>query len=236
MSWKNIGKAGSLFEVNYLPSTEGMSQVSEFLSRVVQEFAQTCVTFEQVVGELPFTYRERQTQSVLLPAIAKVAQAAFVEVPVSRKIKRELRSGRLDYWVYYEPYVFLVEVKQSWQLIGSSKIRESTQGTWKKAFEQLKSISKAEAEGLSFEDTKWLKIAMLIVPGYQASKNAEELKPVERKEVERSYRVVMDNLSPAPNWGCAWALPSELQSVTEYLDGRKEIYPGVGIFTNVESL
>lgn len=85
MSWEKIGKAGDLFEVNHLPSTKGMLQVSEFLSQVAQEFAQSCVTFEKVVGELPFIYRERQTQSILLPAIAKIAKAAFVEVPVSRK-------------------------------------------------------------------------------------------------------------------------------------------------------
>lgn len=236
MSWKNVGKAGKLFEVNHLPSTEEMSQVSEFLSRVTQEFARSCVTFEQAVGELPFVYRERQTQSILLPAIAKVANAAIVELPVSRKVKREVRSGRLDYWVYYEPNVLLLEVKQSWQLIGGSKIRKGTQAAWTQALKQLKSISKAEAEGLSFEDSKWLKIAMLVLPGYQASKEAEKLKPVELKEIERSYQVVMDRLLPPPNWSCMWALPAELQRVTEYWNERKEIYPGVGIFVRVEGL
>jgi hypothetical protein len=100
----------------------------------------------------------------------------------------------------------------------------------------LKSISKAEAEGLSFEDGKWLKIAMLVLPGYQASKEGGKLKPVEQKEVEQSYQVVIERLSPRPNWSCIWALTAELQTITEYLNGRKEIYPGVGIFVRVEGL
>lgn len=129
-----------------------------------------------------------------------------------------------------------MEVKQSWQLIGGSKIRKSTREAWKKAFEQLKSISKTEADELSFEDTEWLKLAMLIVPGYQASTKAEKLKPLGQREVEHSYRVVMNNLSPTPKWSCVWALPPELQEITEYVNGRKEIYPGVGIFSTVESL
>lgn len=238
MRWEEMGKAGSLLEINHLSPAKKMVLVAKFLLQVSQEFARSCVTFEQATGELPFIYRERQTQSILLPAIAKVGKAAFVEVPVQRKIKRDLRSGRLDYWVYYKQFVFLIEVKQSWQAIRSAKMRKNTQKAWKMAFEQLKSISKTEADELNLENTKVLKIAMLVAPGYQASQQAEKLKPMERKEVKRSYQVVTDNLSPPPNWSCVWALPPQLQKQTiiHYFDGRKEIYPGVGIFTNVESL
>jgi hypothetical protein len=236
MSWRTIKNAGYFLEKNNLTQEDGMNKAAIFLQQIVEEFARACVKFYGVVEELPFIYRERQIHSMLLPAIAKVAQAAFVEQPITRKIKRKSQYGWIDYWVYYEPFVFLIELKHGWHALNSQKIRGATYQCWKKAIEQTKAISKAEAKALCIDPDKVLKMAMLIVPCYQSSQSKDYLIPLDKAKITEVHEFLVNNLSPAPNWSCMWALHKKLQTVVEFEDNRNEIYPSVGIMVRAETL
>jgi hypothetical protein len=100
--------------------------VRQFLTSTAETFCKQSVSFYETIGEFPFTYRERQLHSALFPAIAKVADAAFMEQPVSRKSKTASNFGWLDYWVNFHTSVFLIELKHSWNSLRTDAISDKT--------------------------------------------------------------------------------------------------------------
>lgn len=73
--------------------------------------------------DFPFTYRERQLDSLILPCISSLCDGiAIAEYPVRRKSKRSDErerntSGRIDYWCIYKGYSIVIEVKHSYDYI-----------------------------------------------------------------------------------------------------------------------
>ena len=86
---------------------------------MVVAFAKKCCSYVDVVGELPFIYRERQINSLVAPPIMANADAALMEHPITRKAKGVPSHGWLDYWVLYKSTVFLIELKHAWKTLDS---------------------------------------------------------------------------------------------------------------------
>lgn len=235
MAWETVREAGYLFEKNNLKG-KGMIKSRKFLYSVTKAFAKSCVDYFNVTGELPFIYHERQIHSALLPSIAKVSEAAFMEQPVTRKGKGSSSHGWVDYWVMYGNYTFLIEVKHAWCSVTSGEIRKSTQKAYSQALEQLKRISSSEASRLSGTGIRLAKIALAVFPFYQASKNKDKLAPITDKEkIEEIHDFLVTDLTPSPNWSCMWLLHERLQEIESYDNDRYEIYPCVGIIAQVDN-
>lgn len=85
--------------------------------------------------DFPFTYRERQLDSLILPCISSLCDGiAIAEYPVRRNCKRigeELDNthGRIDYWCIYRGFTFVVEVKHSYDYV-HGETNESTTSRW----------------------------------------------------------------------------------------------------------
>ncbi|HHW41619.1 MAG TPA: hypothetical protein GXX19_10830 [Syntrophomonadaceae bacterium] len=170
-----------------------------------------------------------------MPSIAKVADAALMEQPVTRNTKGSSSHGWLDYWAMYGNTVFLIEVKHAWCSVTSGVIKKSTQDAYSKALLQLKRISSSEASDLS-GGSSFIKIALAVVPFYQASKNKDKLIPITDKEkIEEVHNNLVAGLTPPPNWSCIWLLHERLQKPVEYDDGRHELYPFVGVIAQVDN-
>lgn len=107
-------------------------------------------------ADYPFTYQERQLDSILLPELSKLCNGyVFTEYPVTRNCKKKgleanNSKGRIDYWCIYKGYSFAIELKHSYDNYNTEKTKEETLRRWKTMnFYQLHSIKK---ELKSFEE------------------------------------------------------------------------------------
>lgn len=80
--------------------------------------------------DFPFTYRERQLDSILLPELSALCKGlAFAEYPITRNSKKkghevDNSKGRIDYWCIYKDYSFVIEVKHSYDNFHSNKTND----------------------------------------------------------------------------------------------------------------
>lgn len=236
MSWKTINNTGYFLEKSHLPQEKGMKKTATFLHQMTKQFANNCSRYYDVVDDLPFTYQERQIHSMLLPAIAKISQATLVEQPIKRKSNGNSQHGWIDYWVYYEPFVFMIELKYGIQAINYSKVWKRTNSSWGNANEQIRSISKSSAKSIWTDTSKIIKIAAMIVLYYQSSTKADKLRPLDKTEVIDAHEFLVNNISPTPNWNCLWSLHKKFQKVNDFKNDAYEIYPSVGIVAKVTTL
>lgn len=204
----------------------------DFLNKVARTFALSCCKYFDTTGELPFIYRERQINSILLPSISKVANATFMEHPIMREGRA---YGWLDYWAFYGNTTLLIEVKHAWFSISSKKVRKTTKGAYSAALKQLDMISPAVARDLSYLGDNIVKIALIVIPFYKQSMNITRLTTITAKDdVEAIYNRLLTGLSPTLNWSCIWLLHERLQKPVEYGD-RHEIYPLVGLVAQIDN-
>ena len=83
--------------------------------------------------DLPFTYKERQLDSILLPELSRLCNGIVIaEYPITRKIwgEPEESKGRTDYWCIYKNYSFSIELKHSYHNIDSKKTTKRTIHCW----------------------------------------------------------------------------------------------------------
>lgn len=227
MLWKTLRNTGSILEDNSLSQKHGFKKARSFLQGVADEFARNCARYHDYVGELPFIYQERQMQTVLLPAVSKVGSAVLAEQPVIRKTNQGRSSGRIDYWVLYGNYVFLIEFRHAWFSARSRKVRRETGRKWNGVIEQIDSISSEDAKALCVYSDKVFKIGLFLVPCYVSRKQKSILRPLPESSADGPFGIWRQYLSPEPNWRCVWTLHERLQREHEFEDGRKEIYPFV---------
>ena len=230
-NWKTLREIGYIASQDRLSRVRGGAKAATFLDRVVDEFAKGSRKYCKLAGELPFIYRERQTNSALLPAIAKIADAALTETPVIRHHQDYSGYGRVDYWAAYDGIDLYIEVKHCWQAVSSGEIRQKTATTWNDLAGQLASLP-VDLNEYTLSGQA-LKVALLVVPCYRSSKDEEKLQPVNRDETTDIWYLIRDNLhDPAPNWSCIWYLHKELQKPLAYED-RYEVYPRVVFVAHV---
>lgn len=88
-------------------------------------------------ADYPFTYRERQLDSILLPELSKLCNGyVFTEYPVTRNCKKKEfeatnSKGRIDYWCIYKGYSFAIELKHSYENYNTDRTKEETRRRWK---------------------------------------------------------------------------------------------------------
>jgi hypothetical protein len=231
-NWLTLRSIGALQFQDNLTDGPAIRNVRQFLTSTAETFCKQSVSFYKTVGEFPFTYRERQLHSALFPAIAKVADAAFMEQPVSRKSKTASNFGWLDYWVKYHTSVFLIELKHSWNSLRTGAISDRTQNLWTEAMEQLREIDAGEASELSLSARSTAKIALMVIPFFQTSSSESNLENFEQAEIIKAYTDLIEELSPKPDWSCLWLLHKRLDEPFDFGD-RFEKYPAVAIVAKV---
>ena len=129
---------------------EGFKIAKELIENLFFDMAKLCTKYiNERFCDLPYTYRERQLDSVLLPALSKLCNSmVFAELPVKRECNNrhfniEESSGRLDYWCIYKGYSFVIELKHSYDCFTTPNTREGVvTERWLKMNEQLQSLDK----------------------------------------------------------------------------------------------
>lgn len=238
MTWQTLRNAGYLMEIDNLKDGPGIRNTRNFLQNLAKTFVSSCIHYYDKTGELPFIYRERQINSIILPSIAKVSDAVFMEQPIKRQNKQKFSQGWLDYWVLYGTTALLIELKHSWCSVKSNKVRKVTQGAWSTAIKQLDNITEEQAEDLSITSNT-VKIAMMVVPFYKASTKKENLTPIPKEGIMEIHCNLVNKITSEPkykpNWSCIWSLHEKIQKPVQYDDGRYELYPCVSILVRVNN-
>ncbi len=240
MRWKTVKNCGKVSKISMIEGGPG-SGISRFLLYESSiSFIKACTQYYNFVGEFPFTYSERQLNSVLLPAFVDNSDSVFLEQPVSRKKRRHKpTTGRLDYWIAYGDTVFLVELKHSWGVMESPRINEITKKKWKDGISQIRSMKKSDVTDISIKGDKVIKMVLMIMPFYvSTTKDKKSLKRYNIKDIEKKHKTTLSDLNPEPHWSLTWYLHDKLQKpqLYDYKKTRFEKYPMLEIFAFIEKL
>ncbi len=127
---KNIGE---IYFYDEIKDEANSRKSRKFLKRLFEDFAEKCKKYFDITEDLPYTYREKQLHSVLVPVIDNIADAILVEHPTSRKKRGyELSHGWIDYWVKCGNIIFLIELKHSYSGLKSKEFKKNHKknGKW----------------------------------------------------------------------------------------------------------
>lgn len=236
MTKETVGEIGSVFEYDNLLAGPGMPEAKAFLQQFSRTLVEMCAKFYDTIKDLPIE-GEAQMQSVILPAMYQVANAVYAEQRVNRRQhKNQPSSGRLDYWVYYEEFVFLIELKFCWVTNYQSPVSLRILDAWAETLAQLDAVTKWESRDLAMRDNKVLKIAMLMAPGYQWASNKSGLKLPTEEEVAKGHKKLLKDLSPRVNWSYMWLLSDRLRWYQLDDGAGHELFPYLGIMTRVMNI
>lgn len=232
MDWVTLRGVGRMRTMDSVRDGKNMRKTRDLLQGVSRNFARGCVSYHDVVGEWPFVYGERQLHSILIPAIAKHADAVFLEQPISRKSIDAENHGWLDYWVLYRDVVFLIELKHAFFSIASGKLSDRQRKLWSQAIAQLEGISSSQAQEIAHAGGI-VKIALMVLPFSRFSKHESRMVVHGESQMDQYISSVTGALDPHPDWACLWLLHEELQRYEEVTDGY-EIYPAVCLTAKIE--
>ena len=228
------------FSENY--EGESFIVAKELVNNLFFDMAKLCTKYSnKIFCDLPYTYRERQLDSVLLPALSKLCNSmVFAELPVKRKCNNrnfniEESSGRLDYWCIYKGYSFVIELKHSYDCFTTPNTREGVvTERWLKMNEQLQSLDK-EIKHYE-ENTKGvIKIGLHIITSYSDKAPNNQLYLQFQDSIPMTFERMQKDLckrktSLKPNLMICWKIPKNIVFNSEHT------FPGLWAFAKIYSV
>ena len=236
---RNWEKDGLEFRVSYNNVKEEAQKVAKELVRnLMYEMAKHCTLFNNdryQFHDLPYSYRERQLDGVLLPALHKLCHGlVMTEIPLDRKERDEdfqlyKSKGRGDYWCIYKEYSVVIELKHSYDNMNTTTTnKERVIGRWQEMNEQLKD---AESYYRTFgEKTKGvIRLGLHVISSYTTKDKVEEEILKFRESADTIYKRLMDDLwdtkpTTKPDMAICWMIPDRL------IIGYEDIIPGLWLF------
>lgn len=237
MRWEDLGYLGHYLELRSGKEARGTRRASDFLRSTIHEFASKSVAFRQVTGMMPFSYRERATDSVLLPAATHNADAVLSQQPISRRRHRGHQFGFLDYLIFHRGVMILMEVKHSWFNLRTGRPTRGLRDRWEEAVDQVDRVDVGEIRHeYGSYGNRAFRIAMMVSPFWKGESDGHfENSKVDRDELPDLLNSIADRLRPTPNWCGIWSIPRPFQ-VTDYSEGRDkhfEYYPAVAFICHI---
>ena len=183
--------------------------------------------------DYPFTYRERQLDTILLPELADLCKGlAFAEYPVTRNSKKKGHEvddskGRIDYWCIYKDYSFAIEVKHSYDNFHSNKTNyESLIQRWQTMnIDQLNNI-KGELKGFGEKTKGIIRIALHFITSECGKEPSKEIINDYRSKEKEILCRLHDDLKHVtePDFLSVWEIDDNMVLEND-IDGRT--YPGL---------
>lgn len=176
MEFKTIRNCGKLsIEFGKIEGT-GKRTTKKFLTTLLERIIENAIQYYDKTSDSVFSYRERQLDTVICPAIANQTPAFLVEHPLKRKPSGEDEySGFVDYWVSFNGISYLIEIKQAYYGYKSGRIRASILGKFSDAIDQLKDVRKETCKDLCQGDKNLFKIALETITFFRSSFEKKEL-------------------------------------------------------------
>lgn len=217
---------------------DGTRIAKDFVRELLKRIIRRSVKYYDETGDYPFIYRERQLHSVVCPSIADITSVFLMEHPLKRKPSGEEEySGNVDYWISYDNYVFLIELKHSYFTYrNANKPRESINRKFMDAIRQLENIRKDVCRDLKGSYNALVKIALEAVIFRKGSKAQISKKEMGCPDYRRFLEKLIDNtdLRRKSNFRSLWVLDERLVESIEYRNSF-EIYPAVAFIGRITS-
>lgn len=232
MSWQTVYGAGKTCVINNTSGGAASTAAPKFLNEFLLRFLKQCNKYYKATYDIPFTYRELQMHSVMLPAMDHVADAAFVEQP----IKKNGSNGRLDYLILSGNQVYLTELKHGWMSYKTNKVTENVQSKWTDAVNSLKQITWEDAFEIYPSVKTVAKIALMLTPTYEESTQVEKLgqQVYSLDAIYDKYDDFGNHLNPQPHWTGIWAVDQNFSKARPLSNGKYQRYPAVALFAHID--
>jgi hypothetical protein len=228
---RNCGEVGIEFSME---DSDGTRVTRRFLERLVKGIVRRSTDYYYATGDYVFSYRERQMHSVVCPSIAAITRAYLMEHSLTRKPPGEDEyPGRIDYWISYRNYSFLMELKHGYFAYKrTSNPRQDLLKKFNSAMDQLKNIRKDECEWLGGGDKGLFKIAFLAITFFSGSESETKRDELGSEELKSHFNGMMKNsgLAKITNLRAFWIL-DKVEPV-RYSNGE-QIFPAVAFVGNV---
>ena len=237
MKYKTLKNCGILgFQFHNLRGN-GARVSRDLLRKLITNIVRRSTNYYDETGEHVFTYRERQSHSVVCPSIADITPSYLIEHPLRRRPAGEEESyGFVDYWINYRNYTFLIELKHSYFAYRrADSPRQSIKEKFDLAIKQLRSIRKEQCERLKI-NKGIIKIALQTIVFFESSKDPISIDCLEDQDFKKLLQKLIENaeLEKRSNLISLWLLNKRLIESTEY-DETFEIYPAVAFIGNIRS-
>ncbi len=172
------------------------------------------------VWDLPYTYRERQLDSILLPTLSKLCRGQVItELPAyricnNRRFQVDESSGRIDYWCIYKNYSFVIELKHGYDFFSTPTTQGRVTARWIKMQEQLQSIEK-EIKSYVEETKGIIRIGLFVVTSRSEKSPNNTLIKNFKKSISETFERFQKDLGRGfptlkPDLQLCWRIPSTI--------------------------
>ena len=133
-------------------------EVNKFFRKMIENFAKESFTHWNIWGRFPFIYREKQLNSVLIPAIHSYTKNIWLEEPF---INQKKKKRFLDIATVKDDTIFMIELKHSW-----THKKGKSKKDWEKSINQISDIDVNTIRSSFNIDYNLIKMALMIAPTY----------------------------------------------------------------------
>lgn len=221
------------------PDGPGIRIAKEFLDKLATGCVEYAVKYMSVIDEAPFTFLERQSGGMVASALANFADTFLMEVPISRKHKKEKNEkyGWVDFWAYYREYDFFIELKQSYYSLYSNKINQEITDSWSLGCDQIASCTQESFAGYCATN-KAIFLSFQIIPMYITLKPDKELNEyVSDENLASVHSQLTKNLAPSPSWSYLWKMKEDITMNTyRFVGESNRYYPAVIFLSRIETM
>lgn len=176
------------------------------------------------ITELPFTYSERQLDSVVLPQIASMTKGLVIaEYPVDR-YSRSVRTGeydskgRIDYWCIYKDYSLAIEMKHSYDAFSTDSTKDA------RLIQRWRKMNVNQLQDIKDELRKWveqtkgiIRLGLHFITPYKSTEQPtkEDYERFKSKQKEILWRLYEDvsNKKPSlttPDFMSSWIMKKSM--------------------------
>lgn len=211
-----------------------VNNTQEFFESFLNAFAEEALNFYECWGLFPFTYSEKQVNSVVVPAIHKITRNIWLEQPF--KIRKEQRF--LDIATVHNSNIYLIELKHSWNSKNDS-IAKKTNNEWKTAIDQIATLRRNSVKQfVNHKDFNIYKIALMVMPTYltndlhhsileqSAQQYAQNIFMKYQEDQSKKYRA---------NYVSTWKIDEYNNYTHEYARG-KQIFPFISFIAKIDKI
>lgn len=214
----------------------GMDEFKVFFKKFIDNFMKESLNFYKIWDEFPFSYREKQVISVIIPAIHECTNNVFLEQP----FKKESGEQRFLDIVTADKNnnIYLIELKHAWNG-KKDDIDNRVNYEWETAIEQISDLNHNNLSNLFyFDNTNIFRIALLVLPTYLKNATSDKIMDLTSEEYANSlfkqYQNDYDEEYQA-NLIATWKLENPEKFIHEYKD-EKQIFPFVSFICRVEKI
>lgn len=232
LNWITVNGVGKTITIKDIDRGPASIAAPKFLDEFHNKYIKQCNKYFRATEDIPFNYSELRMHSFMIPALDLASDAVFAEQPINKNG----RSGRVDYLVLSGNQLYLIELKHSWLSYNSGNATNTTVKRWENALSDLNDVSWENAFSLFSGITTVAKIALMVVPLYDSSKNLNDLaaKSYGLDNILEKYETFSGQLKPKANWSSIWAVKTKMAKPQQFKSGSYERYPAVALFANIE--